>query len=154
SLSLCRLGTLEFECLHLPNDIATALAVRAGVKALSVHIPSDACLTTDQLILSYSKAKKMFFKPNNELLIYCRTWLLSPNLQNLISENSNIRTFANDYQIVQTNTNDTSFYNWIFATTPQTPINDLSENTSLQRAVKAYLLNGGKIGSAIGKFIG
>ncbi|MEG1926425.1 MAG: acyltransferase domain-containing protein [Ruthenibacterium sp.] len=154
SLSLYRLGTLEFECLHLPNDIATALAVRAGVKALSVHIPSDACLTTDQLILSYSKAKKMFFKPNNELLIYCRTWLLSPNLQNLISENSNIRTFANDYQIMQTNTNDTSFYNWIFATTPQTPINDLSENTSLQRAVKAYLLNGGKIGSATGKFIG
>ncbi|MEG0305457.1 MAG: hypothetical protein RR635_07160 [Oscillospiraceae bacterium] len=42
----------------------------------------------------------------------------------------------------------------MFATTPQTPINDLSENTSLQRAVKAYLLNGGKIGSAIGKFIG
>jgi len=42
------------------------------------------------------------------------------------------------------------FYHFLFWTSEETPIADLPENTSLQRAVKAHLQAGGSIGSASG----
>ena len=51
---LLRLGTLEFEALPLPAELAGPLGAAAGAPALSVHIPGDAMCTPEALHASFA----------------------------------------------------------------------------------------------------
>ena len=39
---------------------------------------------------------------------------------------------------------------WLFGKTPDTPLEELPENTSLQRKAKVLLENGGNLGAGVG----
>ena len=158
-LSLCifRLGTLEFEMAVLDDAAHIGFPGERKVPALSVHIPSDAVLTRGELDNSYNMAH-IFFKKHfpdfKYRCMYCDTWLLSPALKELLAPGSNILEFQKDYAITKTNEDDAGFFYWLYMT-DKIPggcdeIKKLPENTSLRRAVKKRLLEGGKIGSAAG----
>ena len=57
---LLRLGTLEFEALPLPAELAGPLGAAAGAPALSVHIPGDAMCTPEALHASYARRAALF----------------------------------------------------------------------------------------------
>ena len=145
---LFRLGTLEFE--YLPEE-----------RALSVHIPSDAVLSREELDRSYDWAER-FFAGEGRAFCYqgpptefrCSSWLLAPALDKLLPEISGIRRFAGDYTRCAVEEDDREFYRWLFKCEPPLPAEDLPEGTSLQRSAKAYLAAGGKIGSARGVLSG
>lgn len=145
---LFRLGTLEFEYVRTEDGAS-----------LSVHIPSDASLTYGELEKSYQEAET-FWERHGEVLcpfgkpgaVRCRTWLLSPELGRLLPEDSGIRRFAQGYEITEFLPDNESFYRWLFAGKKEWE--ELPEDTSLQRAVKAYLAAGGRIGIASGRFRG
>ena len=63
-------------------------------------------------------------------------------------ENSGIRRFAGDYRLYDVDEEDQEFYEWIFG--GYKPLEELPEHTSLQRAVKAHLATGGRLGMARG----
>ena len=146
---LFRLGTLEFE--YCP-------AGEGGT--LSVHIPSDAVLSREELDRSYDWAEKFFAGEGRAFCcqglpteFQCSSWLLAPALEELLPEESGIRRFAGDYVRRAVEEDDREFYRWLFKCEPPLPVEDLPEDTSLQRAAKAYLTAGGKIGSARGVLV-
>ena len=149
---LFRLGTLEFEYRRIrPGPRPAGLEAEAPV--LSVHIPSDAVLGREELDESYSIARQFFSQEKlcpwgKPKAVVCGSWLLAPALNGLLPEDSGIRRFARDYRLYDVDEEDQEFYEWLFGGCK--PMEELPERTSLQRAVKAHLAAGGRLGMARG----
>ena len=140
SLNLFRLGELEFEMC---------------ADKLSVHIPSDANMTRAGLDASYDWAKRFFAKhfPEYEYDgIYCNTWLLAPSLREMLPAGSRILNFMDDYEILSEDKEAMNCMLWVYKKKYQ-DYESLPEETSLQRAIKARLLAGKKVGSAYGRVV-
>lgn len=127
SLSLFRLGTLEFET----NG--------------AVHIPSDADLSEKALDESFAKAREFF----PSVRFCCDSWLLSPVLGELLPPDSRINRFRERFEIQTVDENNDGYKFWVFKNANMRA-EDFPENTSLQRAIKRHVLAGGKIGEAFG----
>lgn len=149
---LFRLGTLEFEYRRMrPGPRPEGIEAEAPV--LSVHIPSDAVLEREELDSSYNMALRFFSQESlcpfgRPRAMVCSSWLLAPALDGLLPENSGIRRFAGDYRLYDVDEEDQEFYEWLFG--GNKPLEELPEHTSLQRAVKAHLAAGGRLGMARG----
>lgn len=138
-----RIGELEYETVD--NN---------GCKSISIHIPSDAIMNTSNLCKSYHDARYFFEKYYPEYKdadMYCDSWLLSPALEKLLQEPSNILNFQKAFTIERVDPETNHFMYWVYKR-EDIPLEDLPEDTSLQRRMKEYLLQGGKVGSAYGKF--
>jgi hypothetical protein len=149
---LFRLGTLEFEICRLPMNFEKVGQASANDPVLSVHIPSDACMTREALDDSYREAGMFFarFFPEYEYkCICCSTWLLSPVLKEILKPGSRILNFQSDYEITHVNLEVNSGLKWVFKRAYD-DYNDLPEDTSLMRGMKQILLSGGKTGTAAG----
>lgn len=153
SCRLFRLGALEFE--YRTADEMPPPGLKKGDALLAVHIPSDAQLSEEALSASYAQMCCFFAKEGAAFCtqgapkaVTCSTWLLAPALQPLLPADSGIRRFASDYMLFAVNEEDNSFYHWLFGGVA--PLDRLPERTSLQRAVKQHLSQGGKLGSARG----
>lgn len=142
SMSLFRIGSLEYE---FPAD------ERAG--SISLHIPSDADLSKASVDASLSEAESFFrtIYPEYEYDRYtCDSWLMAPALLPLLPEDSNIASFQKRFEIIQTTDEDSGCLEWLFRTPRDACLEQLPEDTRLQRAAKRVLLNGGHIGAASG----
>lgn len=141
SLLLFRIGELEFE-----------KCVKDGKYMVDIHIPSDAVLTRENCLDSIKKSK-VFFEMYDKRFVnvpyICESWLLSPTLKEFLPEESRIIQFQNMFQIVAVNKEEQSFMEWVFKRS-DIPVEDLPENTSLQREIKNCLQHGGWIGEAEG----
>ncbi len=84
----------------------------------------------------------------------CESWLLSPALKELLPSESRILRFQEAFDLTEENPEDSSAMEWVFYVTEKqrgsVQIEDLPENTSLQRKMKAMLQAGKKPGSAGG----
>ena len=142
SMSLFRIGTLEFELEESGKE-----------KVIAVHIPSDADLSEQAVDSSFEQAGAFFkaFYPDYRYEKYtCDSWLLSPRLEPLLSRSSNILSFQRRFQILGETPEDREYIQWLFQVPEDTETGRLPENTSLQRRVKALLLEGGAVGCAFG----
>lgn len=142
SMSLFRIGELEYEfCEH------------EGEHVIGIHIPSDADLSKEAVEHSLEQAD-IFFRTYYHSYIYnkytCDSWLLSPTLGSLLSENSNILSFQKRFTIIEENTEEREYIEWLFQVPVDTNAEDLPVTTSLQKRVKELIMNGGSIGSAYG----
>lgn len=153
---LFRLGALEFEYCVWEGE-ALPPGLERGAPVLSVHIPSDAPLTREALDQSYAQAERFFAGEGRRFCrggapgaVLCGSWLLAPALEELLPENSGIRRFAGDYRRFAVREDNQEFYRWLFGAVHPVPVSDLPERTSLQRAARARLAAGGKIGMACG----
>lgn len=137
---LFRIGQLEYE-----------LSREDGRNVVKLHIPSNAKLELPLLRASWEQAKKFLsatFPEYADAPYVCGSWLLSPNLKDLLPENSRILAFQNNFQLVRSFP-DESFREWVFKNRDIT--NDaLTENTSLQRTLKAFVLAGNQFHSGGG----
>ncbi len=141
SLNEFRLGELEYELICEAED-----------RSISVHIPSNARL--DQLLRreSYAKAASFFSeyeKDYQDMKYYCESWILSPKLKEILATTSNIISFQNDFILDTYDLEDTGYMLWVFKNEALS-LQDVPQNTSLQVKMKAYLQNGGKIGTGKG----
>lgn len=149
---LFRLGTLEFE-YHRAGGLPLPAGLEREEWILSVHIPSDAALSREELDRSYAMARRffsggVFSRGGPPRAILCGSWLLAPALDGLLGEDSGIRRFAGDYRRYAAAEEDREFYQWLFDN--KKPPEELPERTSLQRAAKRWLAGGGRIGMARG----
>lgn len=141
SLKEFRLGELEYEMNEEGNR-----------RIISVHIPSDVRLEEQKRIESYKKAESFFAEYYSGFAASeycCESWLLSPKLKELLPDNSHIVSFQNDFILESYDPENTDFMLWVFKNR-QLSLEELPQNTSLQRNIKAYLKNGGKIGAGFG----
>jgi hypothetical protein len=152
SANLFRLGTLEFEIVTLPPDAKPIGSAQGGSPVLSVHIPSNAVLTREALDTSYRMAREFFAKyypAYRYQCVYCSSWLLSPVLKQLLKPGSGILEFQSDYELTHADMESNSGIGWIFKRRYE-DFSQLPEDTSLMRAMKRRLLEGGKTGAGTG----
>jgi len=147
---LFSLGRLQFMHDYFTEQ-SNALTVGDGY--LQVHIPGGGPMTREACLESYDRAPPFYKKHFPELEIKaftCVSWLLSPDIAALLPPGSNIVRFQNDYTIYE-------FYDNCYKEVIENVFGssaaryeDLPEDTSLRRAVKARMLSGGKIRSGAG----
>ncbi len=139
SLVLFRIGELEYE-----------LFSETGTPMISIHIPSDAKLVqTDESIAKSRKFLKVFFPDYENAPYFCQSWLMSPAIPKLLDGHSRLLAFWRKFEISDFQPEDESYKWWVFHSYNMNP-EEFSEETSLQRAIKRYVLAGGKIGEAKG----
>ena len=141
SCKLFRIGQLEYE-----------LTALEGRNIISLHIPTDVRLEPLLLRQSWERAMPLLargFPEWAEAPAYCHSWLLSPTLEDLLPPESNIRRFQQSFTITPLAVPCTGVIQWVFKN-PNLPPERYPEDTSLQRKLKAFLLNGGVFTDAKG----
>jgi hypothetical protein len=152
SASLFRLGTLEFEMKKCADTDKLKGYAEERDKIISVHIPSDAVMTRENLNNSYKRLKDFLAKYFPEYvgkIAFCSTWLLDPALKDLLPEKSKILEFQSDYKIIDISPENSGVVTWVYKKKFD-DYNLLPENTTLQRNMKKHLLSGGVISWATG----
>lgn len=143
-----RLGRLQFEPIQALGDWCAADSpLTPGEPVLNVHIPEGEPMDGEAVRSSYRRAGAFF--PRRYERAVCDSWLLCPALAALVRPQSNIACFAAQYQILSEDKNARQAEQRIFGQVLEQAA-DYPEDTSLQRAAKAYLVNGGKLGTAKG----
>lgn len=140
SLVLFRIGTLEYETTD-----------EGGSEAVFLHIPSDADLSAPSVSRSLAQADEFLraFAPRYaDAPRKCHSWLLAPALGQFLPQGSRIAQFRKRFRIGEVFEDDRSYEGFLFG--GARAVEDYPEDTSLRRAVKAYLSAGGKLGAACG----
>ena len=144
SMQEFRIGDLEYEMI-----------VEDDKKLISIHIPSNANMTSSNLRKSYQDARDFFDKYYPDFAkadMICGSWLLAPALKKLLPDSSRIIQFQNSFVLTSQENDSPGFLDWVYGRR-DIPFEDLPEETSLQRKIKHYLLNDGKVEWANGTLI-
>lgn len=140
SLNEYRIGALEYEFVDGKD------------REIAVHIPSDADLrksSVAQSIKSFKEFRTEYYPEWADVDLTCDTWMLMPELKEMLGKESNILAFQNLFEIDTVDHDATWYMGWIFPGI-ETVDEQLPEKTSLQRKIKEYLLAGKKFGIAKG----
>ena len=135
SAKLFRIGQLEYELTDLE-----------GEPVVSLHIPTDVDLRPEVLQPSVKEGLAEFYRLFPEYAgkkVFCESWLLSPLLKNFLPEDSNILRFQALFDMEPEGIPGNDVLLWVFKN-PKLPREEYPENTSLQRKLKQFLLNGGQ----------
>lgn len=141
SCKLFRIGQLEYE-----------FTVKNNEPIVSLHIPTDADLRPVILRPSIREGLAELFRLFPEYAdkrIYCHTWLLSPLLKDMLPPTSNILRFQELFDMEPEGIPGNDVLLWVFKN-PKLPKADLPENTSLQRKLKRFYLDGGTFLEGVG----
>ena len=147
---LFRIGELEYELLETDGNPSIAL-----------HIPSDVRLEGSLLNASVNDARsflKTYFPKWQDAPITCESWLLSPELKQMLPSMSRILRFQQAFDLCPAGEDEKeAVLQWVFRLTPEMQKNaslrELPENTVLQRNMKRHLLSGGKVHAAQGVLV-
>lgn len=143
-----RLGRLEFEIAETDRNFTWSGGdVAKGAKVIGVHIPEGGPLLAEDCDESFRRADA-FFSPDYEMYT-CDSWLTSPALLDLLEPDSNIRAFQNRFEIVDVTYPFPLAEHRVWGIVQQDK-SLYSEDTSLRRNLKRYLLDGGHIGMGLG----
>lgn len=153
--SLIQIGRLQYE---VGSDDCDKLDGYFEEKHqyIYIHIPKDNNLKEQDVNESLSLAQKYIkiYYPelkNDKLAYYTETWLLSPEVREILPIDSNIIKFQNKFQIIEYKENTKDFLNFVFNKGyGKVNYNDLPEETTLQKELKARLLNGDKLHLGLG----
>lgn len=144
SCKLFRIGQLEYELAELD-----------GKEAISIHIPTDVILSRPLLRQSYLDARRILNKAFPEYAgvpMFCDSWLLSPTLEQLLPKDSHILQFQRSFRRISYSETARGYVQWVFKN-PKLEVKQYPEDTSLQRKLKAFLIDGGTFITAKGILI-
>ncbi len=154
AFNLFRLGRLQFQLYKCENPTLdySKLPFEYGERLIYIHIPQGEKLILSDCIHSIKTAKEFFGKYFPEYsfnYFFCESWLLYEGNIDFMDPHSNIIRFASLFDIAYSCNDDSQAIERIFG---RRRINkhNYSEDTSLQKRAKAYLINGGRLGMGIG----
>lgn len=152
------LGRLQFE----NSDFWCDMYIKNGVElydsdfVVGMHIPSNqGPLTYEARLDAYRRAHAFFkdkFKDPRYGIFCCNSWLLYPDNINILPEKSNISDFLLDFEPLEIKwTYDFSDQWRVFGVkNDRKPLDELPQNTSMQRAYVEWFKKGKKSGHAYG----
>ena len=152
-----RLGRLQFEAGIMPEDLAlpNGTMIPKDTPILGVHIPRGDGFNPDSIRESFEAANPFFEKyfGTTYSTYVCTSWMLAPQLEGMIKETSSIAYFRKYFYIYGEDLGYSQAEDYVFLK----KLDDKSqyaEDTSLQRNLKKFLMDGGKMGmgKAVGKF--
>lgn len=134
--SILRLGVFEYQYGNYD-----------GKRAVILHVPEGADLKAEQRTASYRLARQYF----GDFPIIGDSWLLYSEHKKMLSEDSRILDFMNDFDIVSTHeTCDYSELFHVFGRLGGYSYDKLPKETSLQRAYAERVKKNLPIGSGVG----
>ncbi len=146
-----KLGRLQFQ--PFKSDFESPKhGIRLGDNALNMHIQEGSGMTPEACRESIAAAREFFKKyyPDfNYTHMVCESWLLDPALITLVKPDSNIAHFYNMFDIAKIIPSSSALKR-IYGPDSDKPTAELPETSSLQKNLKAYLLNGGKLSAGYG----
>lgn len=146
---LCRLG----EYPDAEKVIAQNPDLTAETQVIGVHIPSSGHMPYEAVRSSYRAAAKFYASRCQRVIFGCESWLLYPKNREFLPETSNIRPFMEDYTLFWTEESKPEANLWrLFYVPMDTPVEAFPETDSLQRSMKAWLLQGNPPGESAGLF--
>lgn len=146
-MTLFRLGRLEFEQMDAENEVVGQNhRIQKGEPVINVHIPQGSRLILEECKEAFEKAFAWFGK---ECRFVCHSWLLNPGLSEILDQNSNIMQFQSLFEVLEVDYQEKEAEWRIFGKVREETA-AYPENTSLQRSVKQYLMQGGKLGNGFG----
>lgn len=150
-----RLGRLVYETAPFRAEAyeKDGISLKKNDVVITIHIPSGEPLIIDDVLESFKMAYDFFkdLRINGKLPVACRSWLLYEKHREFLSPESNIRKFMDCFDIIDTTIQEHFPNMWrIFNVETVSDYNELSEDTSLQRAYKKWLLEGNKAGASYG----
>ena len=150
------LGRLQFEIL--PSEFSYELAghtLKPHEPVVNVHIPSFGRLAHEDVLDAYSRAAKFFghLFPDGAVWFHCETWMLYPQVNALLPA-GNMKRFSEDFDVVHAciDPNQDDRYR-VFMLPPDVPITEYPEKNTLQKNLKAWLLEGNTMGVGFGLFL-
>ncbi len=149
-LKLFRLGRLQFEPILVKKDMkGREQTIQAGTKALNVHIPEGEPLKMEACRESFGRAEEFF---GREYQVYvCDSWLLSPHLEEVLPNTSNIIRFQKLFEVTDVGYQYPQAEQRIFGEILEDK-RQYPENTTLQKRAKEYVLSGKDLGIGVGFF--
>ena len=151
SLKVFRLGRLQFEPMQLDTAIVcNGHTYPEGTPVLNVHIPAGEPLDVAEVRVAMNYAPeffKMYFQKTSALFI-CHSWLLSPQLKELLQEDSRIMQFQNLFSVYEVD-QERQAEERVFGHLEENP-SAYPVGTSLQKKMKASLLAGKSFGMGRG----
>ncbi len=134
--NILRLGTFEYQCGEYD-----------GKKAIMLHLPENSDLSKEKRFESYKLARRYF----GDFPIIADSWLLYPEHKKMLSKDSSIVDFMNDFDMIYTHeTTDYSELFHVFGRLADYSYDNLPQNTSLQKAYAERIIKGMPIGSGVG----
>ncbi len=118
-----------------------------------VHIPAKKPFTMDLIMRSlkyYRRFIKKHFPTFQPKIIFCDSWLLSPQIADCLKDDSNIMRFMRKFYLFPNNLEKFGIYYFLFHDADCKDDKLLAEDTSLQRKVKAKLLAGERVETSCG----
>jgi hypothetical protein len=147
-LRLFRLGRLQFQPIAFDRDLEVdGRKIAKHQIVLNVHIPSGEPLTPLSVEKSFVLARA-FFRGASPVYV-CHSWLLYPELSEVLSTDSNILQFQKQFYIYEVDEQSKEAEQRIFNKVSADP-SSYEAQSSLQRSAKAYLEAGHKLGSGYG----
>ena len=144
------LGRLQFEFTSFNADGP----LEPGERVINVHIPSCGPLKREEYQESYAQATEFFgYAHERETPFVCDSWILHP-LCRALPEDSGIRRFAADYELLRVIDDGQCSDMWIIFGRPwDGDAASLPEDTVLRRIFKRRLLEGGSGGRGYGLYL-
>ena len=122
---------------------------------VNVHIPEDGAFTPEAIKAAYRDCLDMLarcFPDFHPRAFTCHSWMMDPQLAQFLRPESNILAFQRKYMRYPTKSNGKESFAFLFRKPAERP-EDLVEDTSLQRKVKAHYLAGKSLYAASGIFM-
>ena len=107
----------------------------SGAHVINCHIQCGANLSTEEIKASFADAKALFKKiyPETKFKAFlCYSWLLYPDMLKLLPEDSKIKAFSKNFEIVSKVSDDEQAFENLFGKTCKRPPK-LKNPTSLQK---------------------
>lgn len=151
-MEVFRIGRLEYQPRVLAHDITSGNThLPAGTPVLEVHIPAGTSLVSHELCASFDSAVPFFHQyfQRSFAWFHCHSWLLSPALQHLLAPSSGILQFQQFFDVYDEDFSFPQAEQRVFGCILSDPA-QYDVHTSLQRALKRYLMCGNRVGMGLG----
>ncbi len=131
--------------------------ISSGDPTVALHIPAKCDFSKEALDKALEDGKeflKKYFPDYSYKAITCHSWLLDPQLEDLLGENSNIVRFGKRFQRIPIKSDGTDVYYFVFKKPfGVTDIGDITPSTRLEKALCDHFAQGKKIYELKGYFI-
>lgn len=149
-MTVFRLGRLQFEQMKMGYTVGKGeKTILQGTPVINIHIPQGEPMEWDACQRSFAEAGRRF---GWEKPYVCHSWLLYPGLKQFLKPSSNILEFQKHFYILEEDFKEKEAEERLFGKQYQS-IEEYPQQTSLQKAVKKYLLEGNQMGNGWGILI-
>lgn len=149
------IGRLEFTLTQCFADYTNGqYNINKGDPIINVHIPESGPLCPELVIDAFQKAADFFGNcfVSDVIPFDCLSWILYPPVVNLYPE-GNLKHFASCFDVIDTVEGQGHDDRWrIFEVSKELDLCNYPENTTLQKSLKRWLLEGNTMGIGAGIF--